>query len=196
MRTKGASHHETRQDILDAARRMIIRDGHTALSLRAVARETGFSAPSLYEYFDSKQAIVDAVAAQVAGKLRAALERAGKEARGARAAVVALGIAYVAWARRHPQDFLLLFTRLGSKRRSLDQAAPPESPYQVVLAVVTAAREAGVLAGDPETVAYALWAAAHGMAMLQLTHLAGFGADFEAADRAALAALIAGFAPS
>jgi hypothetical protein len=31
------------------------------------------------------------------------------------------------------------------------------------------------------------------MAMLQCTHLAGFDADFEGADRAALAALIDGF---
>lgn len=194
MRTKGASHDETRQAILDAARKLVIRDGHTALSLRAVARDTGFSAPSLYEYFPSKQAIVDAIAAQVAGALRAALQRALKDAKSPRAAIVALGTAYVGWARRHPQDFMLLFTRLGSRRRSLAQPAAVESPYQIVVGAVTAARDAGALRGEPETVAYALWAAAHGMAMLQLTHLAGLDADFDAADRAAFEALIAGFA--
>jgi hypothetical protein len=91
---------------------------------------------------------------------------------------------------------MLLFGRLASKRRSLADAPPPTSPYQIVVAAVQEAKSAGVVRGDPEHVAYALWALAHGMAMLQLTHLAGFDADFETTDRRAIEALIAGFAPA
>jgi AcrR family transcriptional regulator len=195
MRTKGAAHAETRAQIIDAARDLVLRDGHARLSLRAVARAMGLSAPTLYEYFDSKQAIVDAIAAQVAAKLRYALQRAIKDTTSERKAIIALGLEYVAWARRHPQDFMLMFARLSSKRRSLRQTVPEESPYQILLSAVTAARNAEIVRGDPDRVAYALWATAHGMAMLQLTHLAGFDADFDATDRATFEALVDGFSP-
>lgn len=195
MRTKGPAHAETRQQILEVARKLVLRDGHASLSLREVARESGFSAPSLYEYFPNKQAIVDALAAQVAGRLFAALQRSLDGVRSERVALVALGTAYVAWARKYPQDFLLMFTQLGSKRKSTAQAPTDTSPYSVVLGAATRAKSAGVVQAAPETVAYAVWSAAHGMAMLQLTHLASFEADFEAADKASFDALIAGFGP-
>lgn len=195
MRTKGTAHAETRQQILDVARKLVLRDGHAKLSLREVARESGFSAPSLYEYFASKQAIVDALTAQVAGKLFAALQRSLDGIRSERVALVALGTAYVAWARKHPQDFLLMFTQFSSKRRSTAQTPSDASPYALVLGAATRAKAAGIVTAAPETVAYAVWSAAHGMAMVQLTHLASFEADFEAADRASFDALIAGFGP-
>ena len=175
MRTRGAAHDETKERILEVARRQVLAHGHDKLSLRAIAREVGFSAPSLYEYFPDKQAIVDALSARIAASLRAALRKPSD--------LIGIGVAYVAWARRHPQDFMLLFAKLGSRRRGLAQTAPADSPYRIVLED----------AGGDEQIAYALWATAHGMAMLQLTHLAGFAADFDAADRRALTALVDGF---
>lgn len=196
MRTRSPSHTETRDRILDVARKLVIQHGHAKLSLRHVAREAGFSAPSLYEYFDSKDAIVSAIAGEVAASLRVALHRAADEAKDARGALIALGLGYVDWARRHPHDFQLMFSRLPSKRRSLAVAAPEESPYQIVVETVKRCHAAGPVTSGPqriEHIAYALWAAAHGMAMLQLTHLAGFEADFDSADREALEALVTGF---
>ncbi|MCE9579999.1 MAG: TetR/AcrR family transcriptional regulator [Deltaproteobacteria bacterium] len=196
MRTRGPGHADTKQRILEVARKLVIKQGHANLSLRAVAREAGFSAPSLYEYFASKDEIVATIAGEIAASLRRALHEAATEAKDPRAALLAIGLAYVAWARKHPQDFLLMFSRLPSRRRALTAAPPSESPYQIVVAAVTQAHEAGVITGKPqrrEHIAYALWAAVHGMAMLQLTHLAGFDADFATADKAAVEALIAGF---
>lgn len=169
MRTRGPDHAATREQILDAARRLVLRDGHAGLSLRELARETGFAEPVR-------------VLREQAGDRRCALRpRRRRPARGA--------------AARRKGPIRQARCHRGARRRALAYAAPPESPYQVVVAAVADAREAGLLRGSPETIAYALWATAHGMAMLQLTHLAGFAADFATADRAALDALIAGFAP-
>jgi AcrR family transcriptional regulator len=198
MRTKGPEHDDTRQRILEIARKLVIKDGPAGLSLRKVARAAGFSAPSLYEYFDSKQALVDAIAAEIAMSLRAALARAADSVRDPRSRLVGIGLAYVAWARRHAQDFMLLFARMPSKRRSLATAVPPASPFQVVAAAVEDAIAAGVITGGAamvEHASYALWAAAHGMAMLQLTHLAGFEAPFERVDHDTLVALVDGLSP-
>ncbi|HTJ41781.1 MAG TPA: TetR/AcrR family transcriptional regulator [Kofleriaceae bacterium] len=198
MRTKGTAHADTKQRILQVARKIVIKDGHAKLSLRGVARELGVAAPTLYEYFDSKQAIVDTIANEIASSLRLALLRAAESPHDPRHALAAIGAEYVAWARKHPQDFMLLFARLPSKRRSLSTPAPPTSPYQVVLAAVGAAAAAGIVENGRENIehtAYALWALAHGMAMLQLTHLAGFDADFGQVDRAAFTALTRGYSP-
>ena len=47
---------------------------------------------------------------------------------------------------------------------------------------------------DLEEMAYSLWALAHGMAMLQQTHLRHFQADFSAVDRRVLEAFVQGWA--
>lgn len=197
MRTKGAAHHETREKILETARTLLLENGHERLSLREIAREAGYGPASLYEYFDSRDAIIDALSARAASSLRGALARRSKDARGERQALVEIALGYVAWAKAHKEDFLMLFTRLPSKRRGLDETSQRESPYTVVLEAVVGAHRAGIVSQkgneSVERLAYGLWALAHGMAMLELTHLSGFKADFKAADRAIAEALVAGW---
>ncbi|MEO6629915.1 MAG: TetR/AcrR family transcriptional regulator [Aquihabitans sp.] len=54
----------TKAEILDAAWAQVRADGVAALSLRELARSVGMQAPSLYGYFESKNAIYDAMYAQ------------------------------------------------------------------------------------------------------------------------------------
>lgn len=197
MRTKGPAHDETRARILRAARTLVLADGYQKLSLRKLARGVELSPATLYEYFDGKDAILSALAADAAASLRATLERSAAHAKGERAALIAVGLGYVAWAKAHSEDFLLFFDRLPSGRQALADAPAASSPYRVVLEVVARAHASGDIElknkQSAERLAYGLWASAHGMAMLQLTHLANFKADFESADRALLAALIEGW---
>ena len=51
-------------EILEAAWRLVRAEGLAGLSLRDLAREVGMQAQSLYSYFDSKNAIYDAMYAQ------------------------------------------------------------------------------------------------------------------------------------
>lgn len=57
-------HARTRQEILDAAWTLARSHGLTGWSLREVAEAVGMRAPSLYVYFDGKDAIYDAMFAQ------------------------------------------------------------------------------------------------------------------------------------
>jgi AcrR family transcriptional regulator len=50
-----------RQEIVDAAWALAREHGLAGLSLRDVARQVGMAAPSLYSYFDSKNALFDAM---------------------------------------------------------------------------------------------------------------------------------------
>ena len=53
-----------RASILEAARRVALRDGARNLSLRAVAAEAGFAPAALYGYFANKDELLLAVAAE------------------------------------------------------------------------------------------------------------------------------------
>lgn len=57
-------HAETKAEILDAAWAQVRTNGLAALSLRDLAATVGMQPPSLYSYFDSKNAIYDAMYAQ------------------------------------------------------------------------------------------------------------------------------------
>lgn len=72
-------HEATKAEILEAAWAQVRANGLAALSLRDVANAVGMRAPSLYSYFDSKNAIYDAMFAQGAQQFvdeqRAAMPR-------------------------------------------------------------------------------------------------------------------------
>ena len=63
----------TRAEILEAAWELARTQGLAGLSLRDVARKIGMRPPSLYWYFDSKQAIYDEMFAQANHQLLARL---------------------------------------------------------------------------------------------------------------------------
>jgi hypothetical protein len=81
---------------------------------------------------------------------------------------------------------MLLFGR-GSMRRSLAEDVPADSEYGMIHAAMADILGVGRpdWAGPQflEALAYGFWSTIHGMAMLQLTHLAGCGADFATAHR-------------
>jgi len=65
IRDRRAERREaTRAEILEAAWELARAEGLAAFSLRDLARKVGMKAPSLYSYFDSKNAIYDAMYAQ------------------------------------------------------------------------------------------------------------------------------------
>ncbi len=185
---------DPRRRILGAARALVVARGHERVSLRAIARRAGFSPASLYEYFEGKDHLLRALADEAAARLFAVL---GQEApaRAGLPPLVRIGLAYVRFAREFAEDFLLLFARLPSRRRSTAEAPAARSPFGLLLAAARRHRAQHGLRtkGGDEELAYAVWAQAHGMAMLQLTHLKGFVADFETADEQALRALLAGW---
>ena len=54
-------HQRTRDAILEAARHIVHEDGIGGLSMREIARRIEYSPAGLYEYFGSKEEIIDAI---------------------------------------------------------------------------------------------------------------------------------------
>lgn len=62
--------------ILSAAGRLLAREGTTALTMRRLAEEAGVPIGSLYQFFEDRSAVMDAVVARHSGSLRVTLDDA------------------------------------------------------------------------------------------------------------------------
>jgi len=154
------------QEILDAARDQLVRDGVEALSVGAIARALGIKPPSLYKHFDGKRAIEVALIADGLAEFAAALERAGGGLPG-------IAAAYRAFALANPELYRLITGR-PLPRDELPEGLEARAAAPVVAAVP-----------DPD-LARAAWAFAHGMVMLELAGRFPAGADLPAAWQKAI----------
>lgn len=101
---------ETIQEILATAWRLARADGLAGLSLRELAREVGMRPQSLYSYFDSKNAIYDAMYAQGCRQFTEAQPRS--ELTGdLRTDLKAIGTYFVRFCTDDPVRYQLMFQR-------------------------------------------------------------------------------------
>jgi AcrR family transcriptional regulator len=111
----------TVQEIKDVARQLLVAHGPAALSLRAIAREMGVTAPALYRYFDGHEALVEALAADFYNELSDAMDAATAAESTKRrsphadpgitvaARLIAASVEFRAWSVSHPAEFGLIF---------------------------------------------------------------------------------------
>src|SRR4029077_5651833 len=82
---RARTRNATRAAILDAARRVAAREGARNLSLRAAAAESGFAPAALYGYFENKDALLLALAADDLASISRAVRAAAQTRNGASA---------------------------------------------------------------------------------------------------------------
>lgn len=148
-------------EIVAAAREIVERQGEEALTMRTLAQELGIRAPSLYKHFPDRAAILAAVKGQALADMGRALAAAGGD-------IVALAGAYRAWALANPRLYE------AATRGPLERELLPEG---LEAEVELPLRE---LVPDHD-LARAIWASAHGLAVLELGGRFPAGADIDAA---------------
>jgi len=104
----------TTGEIKQTARRILVQYGPDAVSLRAIAREMGMTAPALYRYFGSHQELIKHVIADIftelTDDLRAAIQAAGAASGGNLTdKVIAACWEFRRWSLGHKREFGLLF---------------------------------------------------------------------------------------
>ena len=119
----------TMEEIKGTARRLLVEKGPDAVTLRAIAREMGMTAPGLYRYYGSREELIRNVVADIftelAGDIHRAIDEAGghlgqdemppdgmtPEQRKAKmtAKMVAACAEYRRWSLTHAGEFGLLF---------------------------------------------------------------------------------------
>jgi AcrR family transcriptional regulator len=106
------AHAATAQRIVEAGRSLLVREGE--VTLRAVARELGLTAPALYRYAASHEDLVRIIAlaidADVADRVGAAADQQPADDPAAR--LIAAAVAFRRWALENRQEFGLVFTNV------------------------------------------------------------------------------------
>jgi AcrR family transcriptional regulator len=103
---------ETIDEALHVALQVMAEQGVAGLSLGEVARRMGIRPPSLYVYFDSKNALYDAIFARGWRALDEAIQALGDGGGSdVRAYLLRLAQAFVRWSVEHPAYSQLMFWR-------------------------------------------------------------------------------------
>jgi AcrR family transcriptional regulator len=102
---------ETLADIKAAARKLLAEQGPAGVQLRPVAREVGLTAPALYRYVDSLEALIELVCVDCFQELGDAMEAARDAVPDAPVMprLMDTARAFRAWAVAHPAEFGLVF---------------------------------------------------------------------------------------
>lgn len=165
----GRYHHgDLGRALLEAARRLLEREGPLGVGLRAAARLAGVSQTAPYRHFADKEALLAALAAEGLGELADRMAAAGRAESSPPAALRAIGVAYAMTAAESPHLFRLMFgPEAADKARYPAVREAGARAYQVLLDTIGACQQAGaVRPGDPEDLALVAWSAVHGLSCL------------------------------
>jgi AcrR family transcriptional regulator len=96
--------------IKSVARQQMAERGTAGLTLRGIARELGITAPAIYNYFPRLEDLITALIVDAFTDLAEAMEaaEAAEPANRPYDKILALCLAYRAWATAHPTDFQLI----------------------------------------------------------------------------------------
>jgi AcrR family transcriptional regulator len=160
--------------VLNAAHGLWKRGGERALTMRAVARAAKSNTPAVYRRFKNRQEIVRALLRRIQENIREQIEP--------RRSIEEIGEAYLDYALRHPHEYELFYAQARELHpRKGARGVTPIRELRPNMALLER-RLAERLGGEPEEhtrVALALWAAAHGTAMLLLQEALPGGHDGE-----------------
>lgn len=188
--TEDRYHHgDLRHALIAAALNLLTEEQNWDFSLREVARRAGVSHNAPYNHFESKHALLTAVAVVGYDTLRAQMQEAAAQTATPAAALKAIGVAYVRFGVGNPAHYRLMF---GTTLTTASLAAAKNCMPSVVGASAGAAKrvlrdviwqgaEQGFFAVPPQDLealdvaVLSSWSLVHGLTVLLIDGLASEG---------------------
>ena len=162
-----------RRIILDAAGQLFLEQGYEGFSMRRVAERIGYSATTIYRYYEDKDDLLFAVVNEgfsvFARQLREAAEGVSKPLK----RLEALWHAYLGFGLKNPVYYQMMFMQRADlvfeSRR--EQTRPMIESFDVLQRAVEAAMNAGDMKrGDVRTYSRVIWSLVHGVTALALAN--------------------------
>ena len=148
-------HLQTIDEIKTAAWQQITEEGVASLSLRAIAREVGITAPGLYHYYRSRDDLVTDLMIEAFNSFSGALETSRDSCKPADyvGRFRAVCKAYFQWAISNPQKYALIFYA-PVPGYTLDEKVAPAAQHGFLILqnVIGEAYEAGIITGEAVTI--------------------------------------------
>lgn len=160
-----------RRRILDATGTLFLEHGYEGLSMRQIAERIGYSATTIYRYYEDKDDLLFAIVHDGFLRFGRQLAKAAQSSKDPRERLAALGRAYIEFGMRNPVYYRLMFMQrsdfLFDSRA--EQKQPMIDSFGVLRQAVEQAMQSGFLRrGDPETTSTVIWAVVHGITSLAL----------------------------
>jgi len=171
---------DLREQILAAAGEVFLERGYEQFSMRQVAERIGYSATTIYNYFENKDDLLFAVVDQGFERFSADLQAAAESETDPRDKLDAIGEAYVRFGLENPMYYELMFMRktefLLARRKGESQ--PRIAAFLALQQAIQEAVEAGVLPpGDVLDYSAFFWANVHGIVSMTIA-MPHFTQDF------------------
>jgi AcrR family transcriptional regulator len=181
--------------LLTSASEILEAEGPDGLSVRRIAAAAGVAPMGVYNHFESKFGIVEALYVQGFQRLADAMAAMAEIDDPAEALQVGAR-AYRALALAHPMAYQVMFLRAVPGFEPSDPALTScTRGFDFLVATVHRAVQAGVIApGSPTETAQMIWASIHGWVSLELLGL-GFVEDHEVWYDRLCQALLRGLRP-
>jgi AcrR family transcriptional regulator len=141
---------QTLQEIEDTSFAIIDADGVHALSIAALARSMAMSAPAVYRYFPSRDALLTHLITRSYEQLAAAMTEAAEGGRRTpRVRVRLIVAAYRDWALRHRRRYGMLFgQRIGGVPGDAGPQTPLDRPMALLVGLLEAVADPAPTAGS------------------------------------------------
>ena len=182
-------------NLLASAVDILETDGPDALSVRRIAADAGVATMGVYNHFESKNGVIEALFMQGFEQLRQALAGIA-DVLDPYEALREGGRRYRALALAHPKVYELMFLRTVPGYEPSDHALEVAArAFDALVAAVQRAMAAGVLArAEPTETAQIIWSNVHGWVSLELMGI-GFAEDQESGFDRSCASLLEGLRP-
>ncbi|MEV6702833.1 TetR/AcrR family transcriptional regulator [Streptomyces sp. NPDC051453] len=159
-------HGSLKESLVAGARELLKEKGPDGFSLSELARRVGVSTAAPYRHFESREALLGAVAAQGYEELLRRLRKGVKSGVSPVEQLKLFGISYLSFAADHPELFQIMF----NGRYNEEAGGPRGAAFAPMIDYVEQAQAARLLPADLRSheVARFLWATAHGLTVLHL----------------------------
>lgn len=167
---------ETRSQIVDAAREIVMNEGYRALTMRRIAEAVEYSPAAIYQYFENRDAIAIAISSEGFVQLLEAFTPA-RAVKNSRARLEAIARAYVEFGLRNPATYRLMFMEDAEITRAVLEEPDPEDPstqaYLALIEPLTMLAQSGAIDAPDDAsiraIADTFWVSLHGVVSLKLT---------------------------
>ncbi len=169
-----------RAELCRVATERFARFGYEGVTMRQLAEALGCSPKTPYRYFKDKADILATVRAQAFAAFADALEEAAASTDDAALRARRVGAAYMRFAEANPHGYRIMF----EIEQPIDDDHPELGPAtkRAMLLITRQSEEmakAGLLAVDPRLFGWAMWAATHGVVMLQQSGMLRSGPGYK-----------------
>jgi AcrR family transcriptional regulator len=164
---------QLRQEILDAARELFVKEGFENVSMRRIAEKIEYSPTTIYLYFEDKADLLFQICEETFAKLTDEMEAITKECKDPVEALKRGCRAYVNFGLRYPNHYRVTFInhpgRLEGQPYLREGSQGMRAYNHLRQGVEECVRQGRFRETDVEAITQAVWASGHGITSLLIT---------------------------